>query len=160
MVIRRNMIILCSLVRSWLSASRNDATSPHEILSDNLFITCLFYFLAHIIVLPQTQQIKVDPSDVLNEESSNFSLVCEIYAKSSYNIEFLFRTWQSDNFKSVANISSKARSQFNWIAILHRKTSRESGGEYSCRSFSEDNYTSSIAVNINCMINLNASKLN
>lgn len=103
------------------------------------------------LVLPKTQQIEVKPTYNLSEDNSSFSIVCIISANSSNTVEFLFRSKESKQFESVANVSSEQKSQFTWVATLFRKTQRQNQGEYACHSL-EEIYSKHIDVIIHCMI--------
>ena len=89
----------------------------------------------------------MEPDEFLNEEKTNFSIICNISANYSHIVEFLFRSDKYERFVSLKNISSVKESLFTWVAPLYRNRQRESNGEYLCR---DNNTNFTIAANITC----------
>ena len=99
-------------------------------------------------VKPNIQQIRIEPGGFVNEDQTNFSIICYISANYSHAVDFLFRSDKSENFQLLETISSIRESLFTWVVTFSRKRHRESNGEYSCR----DNTTNlTIASNIHCI---------
>ena len=94
----------------------------------------------------------MEPAGFLAEENSTFSIICNISANYSHIVEFLFRSDESTQFKSLKNISSAEESLFTWIATFYRRRKKESNGEYLCHSIGENNTNFKIATNIICII--------